>query len=148
MGYRDRTQKRTGRREQQNSPYLRVTGLWPSKKKENLWTGKLRAHDIEQLIDKCQEALDAGNDMVFFLWENAEQTGPKDPDFTIQVSISVPNTQGQNAPQRRGVAVRREAPVQEEQDEPAQVEEAEPVQPVAARKPVAKKPAAPVSNDW
>src|SRR3990167_915586 len=68
--------------------YLRLTGLWPSKKNNALWTGKFRNQDIGKLQDKIQEADDAGADLVFFLWENTDKQGQKDPDFSVQISVS------------------------------------------------------------
>lgn len=68
--------------------YLRLTGLWPSKKKDTLWTGKFRNEDLGKLLDKAEEADKAGSDLVFFLWENTEKEGKRDPEFTLQVTVS------------------------------------------------------------
>jgi hypothetical protein len=68
--------------------YLRLTGLWPSKKNDALWTGKFRNEDIGKLLEKVEQADKDGADLVFFLWENTEKNGKKDPDFTVQVSVS------------------------------------------------------------
>src|SRR6185436_3939656 len=68
--------------------YLRLTGLWPNQKKDNLWTGKMRAEDVAKLIEKADEAEQAGVDLVFFLWENQDKQGRKDPDFKIQMSVA------------------------------------------------------------
>ena len=86
MSYRGRSSGR-GRKEN-DGKYLRLTGLWPSKKNDALWTGKFRNQDLEKLIEKCEQADKAGADLVVFLWENKEKDGQKDPDFTVQVSIS------------------------------------------------------------
>lgn len=75
------------RRRGGNDKFLRLTGLWQSKKKDTLFSGKLRNQDIEGLINKLNEALDNDADMVFFLWEN-EKEGHKDPDFTLQTAVA------------------------------------------------------------
>lgn len=67
--------------------YLRLTGLWPSKNKDGLWTGKFRNQDLEKLQEKVQEALDNRSDMAFFLWEN-DGKSRKDPEFTLQTTVS------------------------------------------------------------
>lgn len=82
MGFRNRSRK------ENDGKYLRLTGLWPSRKKDNLWTGKFRNQDIEQLLVKVEEADKAGADLLFFLWENTEKSDKKDPDFTIQVTVA------------------------------------------------------------
>lgn len=84
MNFRNRS--RGGNK--QDGKYLRLTGLWPSKKKDTLWTGKIRNQDLCALIEKADLADQDGADMVVFLWENTEKDGPKSPDFTLQVSIS------------------------------------------------------------
>jgi len=68
--------------------YLRLTGLWPSKKNNALWSGKIRNQDIGVLQDKIQEADDSNSDIVVFLWENTDRRGKKDPEFTVQISVS------------------------------------------------------------
>ncbi len=80
MGFRSR-------RKEADSKYLRLTGLWQNKKKDNLFTGKMRAEDVEKLVEKAGEAVDAGVDLVFFLWEN-EKDSQKDPDFTLQCVVA------------------------------------------------------------
>jgi hypothetical protein len=72
-------------RRERDSKYLRLTGLWPSKNKKGLFTGKLRNQDIGKLIDKLEEAGDA--DIAFFLWENDAESR-KDPEFTLQCTVS------------------------------------------------------------
>jgi hypothetical protein len=74
-------------RKQEDSKYVKLTGLWQNKKKDNLCTGKMRTEDIEKVMDKLQEALDANAEAVVFLWEN-DKRGQKDPDFTVQVAVS------------------------------------------------------------
>ncbi len=67
--------------------YVRLTGLWPSKK-DGLFSGKLRPEDIEKLLDKAEEAAKSDAALVFLLWENTDKRGRKDPDFTLQVTVS------------------------------------------------------------
>lgn len=67
--------------------YVRLTGLWPSKK-DGLFSGKLRPEDIEKLLDKAEEAAKNDAALVFLLWENTDKRGRKDPDFTLQVTVS------------------------------------------------------------
>ena len=67
--------------------YVRLTGLWPSKK-DGLFSGKLRPEDIEKLQDKVEEAAKNDAALVFLLWENTDKRGRKDPDFTLQVTVS------------------------------------------------------------
>jgi len=86
MSYRGRSNRSSGR--DNDGKYLRLTGLWPNQKKDNLWTGKMRAEDVAKLIEKADEADQAGVDLVFFLWQNQEKNGRKDPDFTIQMSVA------------------------------------------------------------
>jgi len=68
--------------------YLRLTGLWPSKKNDRLFTGKIRNKDLGVLLDKLDEADKAHADVVVFLWENTEKDSPKDPEFTVQIAVS------------------------------------------------------------
>lgn len=75
-------------RKNRDNKFLRLTGLWPSKKNDSLYSGKLRGEDVEKLQEKIEEA--DGGDLVFFLWEN-EKEGRKDPDFTLQVAVATDN---------------------------------------------------------
>lgn len=79
---------RRGGRKDNDGKYLRLTGMWQSKKRDNLWSGKLRPEDIDKLIEKAEEAAKAGVELMFFLWENTEKDGPKSPDFTLQVTVA------------------------------------------------------------
>ena len=73
--------------------YLRLTGLWPSKK-DGLFSGKLRPEDISKLLEKADEADKDGLPLVFLLWENTDKRGRKDPDFTLQVTIAEEDSGG------------------------------------------------------
>lgn len=80
MAFRSRQKTSDGK-------YLRLTGLWQSKKKDNLWSGKMRTDELEKLVEKAEEAREAGCDLVFFLWDN-EKENRKSPDFTLQVTVA------------------------------------------------------------
>lgn len=75
------------RRGKGNDKFLRLTGLWPSKKRDGLWSGKLRNQDIERLLERAKEADGEGADIIFFLWENEKQS-KKDPEFTLQCAVA------------------------------------------------------------
>ena len=74
------------RERERDSKYVRLTGMWPTKK-DGLFTGKMRTEDIGKLIEKADEAEKDGQQLVFFLWENDKKTR-KDPEFTLQVAIA------------------------------------------------------------
>ena len=97
--------------------YLRLTGLWQSKNKENLYTGKLRAEDVEKLAAKIEEA--DGSDIGFFLWVN-EQESRKDPQFTLQCAVS--ESDGGFSSKKRN---RRDEEEEEDQEEQKDDEEEE-----------------------
>ena len=67
--------------------YLRLTGLWPSKNKDGLWTGRFRAEDMEKLLAKVNEAGENDAPLVFSLWETTEKESRKDPDFSLQCFV-------------------------------------------------------------
>lgn len=123
MSFRDR-----GRKEN-DGKYLRLTGLWPSRKKDTLWTGKFRNQDIEQLLVKVEEADKAGADLLFFLWENTEKDGKKDPDFTLQVTVADDQENGRSRGgasyhgRRERNRVREEAPEEQAGEEEEKEEE-------------------------
>ena len=83
-----RFQSRSGGRKQQDGKYLRVTGLWASKKRDGLWSGKLKEENINQLQEKLDEASKAGAELMVFLWENTERDSKQSPEFTIQVCVA------------------------------------------------------------
>ena len=113
--------------------YVRLTGLWPSKNKETLWTGKIRNQDLGKLLDKLDEADKDGKDVVVFLWENTDKSGRKDPDFTVQIAISEDQEGGRGS--RGGYSSRgrdndrdsdREEEEEEDKEEPEDKEEKPP----------------------
>ena len=106
---------------QQDGKYLRVTGLWASKNKQGLWSGKLKAENIEQLQEKLDEAAKAGAELMVFLWENTERDNRKSPEFTIQVCVAEDREEsrgGYSKKPSRFSRDNREEEKEEEQDEP------------------------------
>lgn len=71
---------------EKDSKFLRLTGLWPSKHNDALYSGRVKNEDLEALQAKIEEAGDS--DLVFFLWENKDKESRKDPEFTLQVAVS------------------------------------------------------------
>ena len=102
--------------------YVRLTGLWPSKKNDALWTGKIRNQDLFKVLDKLDEADKHGKDIVVFLWENTEKDGPKDPEFTAQISVSEDQERGRGRRSSRG----RDRDEEEEEEQVEEVEDEEP----------------------
>jgi hypothetical protein len=112
MSFRNRSREK----QDNDGKYLRLTGLWPSKNKDTLWTGKIRSQDIGALLEKCEEADKDGSDIVVFLWENTKKSGRKDPDFTVQISVSEDQEKGGRSRPSRG---------RDDRDEPEETEEEE-----------------------
>lgn len=83
-----------------NDKFLRLTGLWQSKKKDNLFSGKLRNQDLDKLIEKAKEAQDNDADLMFFLWEN-DQESRKDPVFTLQTAVAEGDGGGRGSSRNR-----------------------------------------------
>jgi hypothetical protein len=106
-----------------NDKYVRLTGLWPSKNKEGLWTGRFRAEDMEKLLEKASEALDNGAPLVFSLWENNEKEGKRDPDFSLQCFVGdaeeKPSSGGRSWASKKAS---RPAEKEEDAEEDAEVE--------------------------
>ena len=84
MAFKKRGFKKSGKGG--NDKYLRLTGLWPSKNNEDLYTGRVKAEEVEALIEKFTEALESDAPIVFSLWVN-EQESRKDPEFTLQCFV-------------------------------------------------------------
>ena len=141
MPYRGRSNRSSGR--DNDGKYLRLTGLWPNQKKDNLWTGKMRAEDVAKLIEKADEAEQAGVDLVFFLWENQEKNGRKDPDFTIQMSVADSDGGGrgrssgsrreEREPEPRSSRRREPEPEPEEEQQEEEQQEEAPRKPARGR---------------
>ena len=70
-----------------NDKYLRLTGLWPSKNNDSLWTGRMKPDQLEELIKRVEEALDADAPIVFGLWANDKKESRKDPEFSLQCFV-------------------------------------------------------------
>lgn len=63
---------------------LRLTGLFAGKR-DGCFSGKLRDEDASNLAALIQEAQSAGQQIVFFLWENNGN-----PQFSLTANISAP----------------------------------------------------------
>jgi hypothetical protein len=87
--------------------YLRLTGLWPSKNNDSLFTGRLRPEDLEKLGEKLDEAIEAEAPLVFSLWENKEKESRKDPEFSLQCFVGEADDKPSS---RRGKSSRDEEP--------------------------------------
>lgn len=80
MSYRD---KKRG----DNDKYLRLTGMWQSKNNAEMWSGKMKVDQLDELFDKVETAKDADAPVIFFLWENMKRKGKRDPEFTLQCCV-------------------------------------------------------------
>lgn len=136
-----------------NDKYLRLTGLWPSKNTNGLWTGRFRAEDMEKLLNKAQEALDSEAPLVFSLWENGEKESRKDPEFTLQCFVGDAEEQprsrskyGSKEKSTRDEEEEEENEDEEEQEEEADEEEEE--EDEAPKKKATKKPASKRREKW
>ena len=78
--------KKYGRSEK-NDKYLRLTGLWPSKSNDSLFTGRVKSDDVEAILEKFQEANDSESPIVFSLWVNEKKRNRKDPEFNLQCFV-------------------------------------------------------------
>lgn len=67
--------------------YLRLTGLWPSKHNDSLFTGRLKAEQVADLLAKVEEASEAEAPIVFSLWVNDKKESRKDPEFSLQCFV-------------------------------------------------------------
>ncbi len=70
-----------------NDKYLRLTGLWQSKSNDELWTGRLKADQLEDLLKRVEEAIENDAPIVFSLWENGKKESKRDPDFSLQCFV-------------------------------------------------------------
>lgn len=121
MGYRERSTRKAA----SNDKYLGLTGLWPSKSNDSLWTGRVKVEEIEAVIERFQEALDADAPVVVSLWENGKKSGRKDPDFRVQIFVG--DSEEKPKSRRPSREKEDEADDQEEaQDEPEEKEDRKP----------------------
>ncbi len=88
-----------------NDKYLRLTGLWPSKK-DGMFSGKLRPEDVEKLMAKVEEAAENEAPIVFTLWENDKKESRKDPEFSLQCFVGDADEQPRSS--RGGGGYRRQ----------------------------------------
>jgi len=92
--------------------YVYLTGVWKSSKR-GLYTGKMKSEQLETLRDKIDRVLEGSGEAVIFLWEN-DKRAQKDPEFTIQISESVPQEGRSRFKSKRR---EREEPEEEEEEE-------------------------------
>jgi len=93
MAFRSKQRKGNG-----SDKYFRLTGLWPSKSNDLLHTGRVKVDQLEDLIKRCEEALEADAPMVFSLWENDKKKSRKDPVFSLQCFVG----DSEEKPRERG----------------------------------------------
>lgn len=133
-----------------NDKYLRLTGLWPSKSNDKLFTGKLKQEQIEDLLNKIDEAKDNDAPLMFSLWENDKKQSRKDPEFSLQCFVGdseeSPRSRRNSGSSRRDEreeeeeAPRKkrkpvdEEPEEEQAEEPEEAEEEEEVEEEKPRK--------------
>lgn len=151
--------KKYGRSEK-NDKYLRLTGLWPSKSNDSLFTGRVKADDVDALLKKFEEALEANAPIVFSLWVNDKKRDRKDPDFNLQCFVG----DGEEKPRSRRDSRDEEdekprkksrrdepgdEPEDEEEEEPEEEEEEEEEKPKkSSRKAPAPAPKKKSKADW
>lgn len=70
-----------------DSKYLRLTGLWQSKKNDALWTGRMKPDQLEDLLNRVNEAGEADAPLVFSLWLNEERESKRDAEFSLQCFV-------------------------------------------------------------
>lgn len=79
--------------------YLRLTGLWPAQGNSTLFTGRCKTEQVEDLIKRCEEALENDAPLLFSLWDNIDKKrNRKDPDFNLQCFVG----DSEEKPRERG----------------------------------------------
>lgn len=79
--------------------YLRLTGLWPAKGNSSLFTGRCKTEQVEDLVKRCEEALENDAPLLFSLWDNVDKKrNRKDPDFNLQCFVG----DSEEKPRERG----------------------------------------------
>lgn len=136
-----------------NDKYVRLTGLWPSKNTDGLWTGRFRAEDMEKLLEKANEAAENGAPLVFSLWENGEKESRKDPDFTLQCFVGdadeQPRSRSKYGSKKKSTRDEEEEEEEsEEEEEEQEEEESEEEEDEAPKKKATKKPASKRREKW
>lgn len=111
--------------ESKNDKYLRLTGLWTSKSNKDLFTGRVKAEDVEALVEKFQEALDKEAPIVFSLWDNNDKKRDrKDPDFNLQCFVGDSEEKPRSRRDSRDDEPRRKSSKRDEPEEEEEEEEA------------------------
>lgn len=130
-----------------NDKYLRLTGLWQSKGNEDLMTGRVKPEDVEALLKRCEDAIEAEAPLVFSLWNNTKKESPRDPECTLQCFVG----EAEEYPKKSyGSKKRREEPEEEEEEEekPRRKKAAEEEEEEEAPRKPGKKSTKKASDDW
>lgn len=127
-----------------NDKYLRLTGLWPSKNKDGLWTGRFRAEDMEKLLEKVNEAGENDAPLVFSLWESTEKESRKDPDFSLQCFVG----DNEEKPKSKYGSKKSKPEPEDDEEEAEEEEEEEADDEEQDEKPKGKKPAKKARAKW
>lgn len=115
-----------GRGGNQGGQTVRLTRLFPTKKKA-LRVGRTRPQDVENTLNLCEDALNSGTGLVFFLWSGVDDNSG---ERTLTLSVgkdnsddSGPRRGGRRPPTQQGrrpaPGMRRPAPADPEpEDDP------------------------------
>jgi hypothetical protein len=157
--------KKSYGRSEKNDKYLRLTGLWPSKSNDSLFTGRVKADDVEAILEKFQEALDSEAPIVFSLWVNDKKKQRSDPEFSLQCFVGDSEEKPRSRRGRdedeedekpRSKSSKRDEPEEDEpedEDETPDEEDEEEEEDEKPRKKSSRTPKAPAKkakskNDW
>ena len=74
---------------------VRLTGMWPSEKNEELVTGSMKPEQVETLAAVVERALNEGKGLYFMFWDNAKfnkggHGDQKKAPFSLTVDVSQP----------------------------------------------------------
>lgn len=107
-----------------NDKYLRLTGLWQSKNNDSLWTGRLKAEQVADLLAKVEEAAEGDCPIVFSLWENDKKESKRDPEFSLQCFVGdSEESPRSNRSSKSSGSSRRAKPDEEEEEDDSNEEE-------------------------
>jgi len=82
---------------------VRLTGMWPSDKNQDLMTGSIKPEEVENLATVVERALNEQKGLFFMLWDNAKfikgaNDDQKRAPYSLSVDVSEP------LPKQEGVA--------------------------------------------
>ena len=66
----------------------RLTGLFQSKNKRNVFSGTLREKDLDGLKDVIREARAKNTEVAFFVWDNGRNEDPHSPRFALSCGVA------------------------------------------------------------